>query len=379
MSRTLRCSALFLLFLPALALGQTEVAPAPQAPQSIAPAPVADTEIHLNVVVTDSKGMPVVGLTQKDFTVLDNKIPAEIASFEAFDGAAQKPPMPAEVILLIDAVNQNIEQNAVVRVELDKFLRQNGGHLAEPVSLLMMSDDGIDGINTASTNGNALADALGQFDAKLRTIGAAGLQSGQAERFQMTIKMFSNLIQYEGKKPGRKLMIWLGPGWPAVFAPPNEQFTGSGGGHSPLNHTSTQGGFLPPDDKMKQTYFQAIIGFSAAFRLGHITLYSVSEGVPGPYTYSYKEALRGVKSADQANLDNLDLKVIATQSGGLVLPPSQDLAGDIDRCLRDAGAYYSLSFNPTVGGKAQVYHEIKVEVDQPKLGVRTSTGYYKEP
>jgi len=76
---------------------------------------------------------------------------------------------------------------------------------------------------------------------------------------------------------------------------------------------------------------------------------------------------------------DLNLKVIATQTGGLVIPPDNDLASQIAKCAQDASAFYTLSFDPPPADKANEYHDLKVEIDQPGLTARTSTGYYNQP
>lgn len=53
-------------------------------------------------------------------------------------------------------------------------------------------------------------------------------------------------------------------------------------------------------------------------------------------------------------------------------------AGQIDRCVADANAYYRIGFDPPVAGHADEYHELKVAPDRPGLTVRTTTGYYDE-
>jgi hypothetical protein len=107
--------------------------------------------------------------------------------------------------------------------------------------------------------------------------------------------------------------------------------------------------------------------------------------------------LKGVQSERQASIDNLDRKVLAVQSGGRVLEPSDDLrtdimhtgltdrtpafdlAGQIDKCVEEASAFYTLSFNPAPAERADEYRDLKVEIGKPGLTARTSTGYYDEP
>lgn len=59
---------------------------APQVSARQIPAPTfpGDGKIHVDVAVTSKAGLPVSGLEQQDFTVLDNKAPQSISSFQAF-------------------------------------------------------------------------------------------------------------------------------------------------------------------------------------------------------------------------------------------------------------------------------------------------------
>lgn len=156
---------------PATAAGQPEVTP-PSAPQPLPAMPQnPQGRIYLDIVVTDNSGKPVSGLELKDFTLLDNNQPAKILSFRPIDQTAHKAHPPVEVILVIDTVNETHQQVAFVRQEIEKFLRQNGGHLAQPVSLFVLTNDGVDAQRLPSADGNALAAKASQIDDRLRTIG----------------------------------------------------------------------------------------------------------------------------------------------------------------------------------------------------------------
>ena len=196
----LRCACLALIVcLPALSWAQQNPAPPaatgqPQvvSPTSPQPSPSAhaatEGRIHLDVVVTDKSGKPVSGLELKDFTLLDNNQPAKILSFHVVDETAQKAEPPVEVILVIDTVNETHQHVAFVRQEMEKFLRQNDGHLAQPVSLFVLTNDGVDAQRLPSADGNALATKADQLDDRLRTIGRAGGTWGAIERFRSPSK-----------------------------------------------------------------------------------------------------------------------------------------------------------------------------------------------
>jgi hypothetical protein len=75
----------------------------------------------------------------------------------------------------------------------------------------------------------------------------------------------------------------------------------------------------------------------------------------------------------------LSVKVLAIQSGGRVLGLDNGLKSQIDICVQDAAAFYTLSFDPPHAGKPNEYHDLKVQIDKPGLTAHTSTGYYNEP
>jgi VWFA-related protein len=321
------------------------------------PAPAAaEGRIHLDVVVSDKSGKPVSGLDLKDFTLLDNNQPAKILSFRPIDQTAYKAHPPVEVILVIDTVNVTHQPVAFMRQEIEKFLRQNGGHLTQPVSVLVLTNLGVDAQPRPSTDGNALAEKVDHLDDRLRTIGNAAGAWGAIERAEFSINMLMTIADAEAKKPGRKLLIWAGSGWPLL--------------DSPNILTSPEG---------QQSNFDAIVKLSNKLREARISVYSISIGQPSPGTFLYQEFLKGVKTANQANPPNMGLRVFAVHSGGDVQGPDNDLTAQINRSVQNAQAFYTLSFDPPPAAQANEYHDLKVLVDQPKLTARTITGYYNQP
>jgi hypothetical protein len=93
----------------------------------------------------------------------------------------------------------------------------------------------------------------------------------------------------------------------------------------------------------------------------------------------FMDFLKGVPSARKADTGNLALKVLAIQSGGRILGPDNHLAEEIDSCIADANAFYTISFNPSPAEHSDEYHDLKVVVDNPAASVRTNSGYYNQP
>jgi VWFA-related protein len=364
--------ALFvLLAMTCSGFAQQSAAPAAQQEQahpelSQRPAPSPETpkgKIKIDVVVTDASGHPVAGLQQQDFTLLDNKKPQPILSFRAIDGAAgdgTPGEPPVEVILLVDAANNLLHNIAYERYQIDRFLTQNGGHLSQPVSLMVFTDEGVQAQPQPSTDGNALAKGFDKVGSSIHTIPVAGGYDA-IERLQLSLKTLRMIAGVEAAKPGRKLLIWIGPGWPMLAGPGYQQ-----------------------SERSRRSEFNTIVEVSQLLREARVTLYNINAFDPGSSGQMmrmdyYKSFLKPVKSVHEAQTGNLSVPVFAVQSGGQVFNATGDLAAFINKCVAEAKAYYTIGFDPAGAEHTDEYHALDVTVDKPGLKARTNTGYYAEP
>jgi len=317
--------------------------------------PESEGRIKLDVVVTDKSGKPFTGLELKDFTLLDNGQPSRILSFRA-SGAAHQADPPAEVILLIDALNIEHQAITVVRQQLANFLRRNGGRLALPVSLYVLTDQGLFGQLRPTVDGNALAAEVSQINTGMGIIYRTRGNWGEIGLFKFSASQLMTIANNQEKKPGRKLLIWIGPGWPWFDTRQS-----------------------PTTANQQRQYFDSIVQFSTRLREARIAVYSIAPGPPDSSMLLYEDFLKGAKTAGEANTAALNLWVLAVQSGGRVLGPDNEMAAQIERCFQDATAFYTLSFNPPLAAGPDEYHDLKVQIDRPKLTARTSTGFYNQP
>ncbi len=357
-----------LFCIAAATIAQQPTAPAPQSevpnPELVhrpAPKPrnlaIPEGRIQIDVVVKDAADKPVTGLQPWDFKIVDNNLPRKILSFRAFNDDTVKPDPPVEVILVIDTLNLPFQQVAFVRGQIDEFLHQNGGKLRQPVSLILLTDKGIRVQPRPSSDGIALSDIVSQIKGSISTINPAMGGEGYIERFQLSIKEMITIAENEAQKPGRKLLIWLGPGWPLLDRPRE--------GYS---------------ERFQKRYFEGIVELSTTLREARMAVYSVSAtNGAGPPTLLYRNFLKGVRSFREAESGHLALKVLATETGGHILGPDNDVSNQINRCIDDANAFYRLSFDPPAAGHADEYHELGILVNKPGLLVRTTTSYYDQP
>ncbi len=314
----------------------------------------APQTVQLDVEVTNSKGAPVSGLTEKDFTVLDNKKSQQIKSFAAVKGKDA----PAEVLIVFDAVNTPYTYLGYQRDQVMKYLRSNGGALPYPTTFAVLTDTSFEMNDVASKDGNSLADKLEHTNIGLREITRSQGFWGAADRMTLSLNALRSLTVVESKKPGRKLVLWISPGWPLLSGPE-----------------------VDLDSGQEQDVYRNVIAFSRGLRKADMTLYSVNSwGVTESLLREnyYESFMGGLKSPDNAEWGDLSVQVLAAQSGGLVLS-SSSVIDMLNKCVEDANSYYRIVLDAAPDEKPDVYHKIEVKVAQPDAKARTRSGYYSRP
>jgi VWFA-related protein len=316
--------------------------------------PPASHDIQLDVAVDTKSGQPVSNLVQQNFTVLDNKTARPITYFKIKSPADE----PVSVIVLVDAVNIPFQLVAWSRQGIEKFLKANEGQLPYPTSIAVLTDQGVQLDNSFSTDGNTLSENLEHHEIGLRQI-TRDSEWSDSERLEICVKAFQQLLESASSLPGRKILIWVSPGWP-IFSGPRIDLTYS----------------------QEQHIFSEIVDISTRLRQIDLTVYDVNPiGVAESLERAdfYQSFLKGVTKPDQAQFGNLGLQVLAIQSGGLALEGNSDVAGMIQRCLVDAKAWYEIGFTPLPADKPNEYHHIEVKVEARNLTVRIRDGYYSNP
>jgi VWFA-related protein len=353
--------ALVLVCLASFSLPQLAL-PQQAGPQPL-PAPAQDLHtITLHVVVSGKKGGPVAGLQQSDFAVRLDKKPVPILGFRAVQASAPDSE-PVRTILLIDAVNINITHLAYERTQIDHYLRQNGGKLSQPLTLVVLTDTGVKITPEPSQDGNVLADFLKQTETGLREFTSRKGVYDWIEQFQISAKALRDLATYEVNRPGRKILVWISPGWPLLSGPE-------------INLSA----------KDQKNLFNQLVFLSSALLQANMTLTSVDPiGVADSISYNtefYKNFIKGVPSQNQMQIGNLALQVFSLQSGGQVLNASNDVTQLLDQATADAENFYDITIAIPPADHPSQYHDVSVTVEKaglPGLTARTRTGFYAQP
>jgi VWFA-related protein len=314
-----------------------------------------DGKMHIDVVVTPKSGIPVEGLQQQDFTLLDNKSAVPIAGFQVFTGRQA----PLEVVVVLDAVNAGDLGVNVQREAIDRFLRAEGGQLPYPVALAVFTEGGLQIVGNFSLDGSSLAGALDKYSAGTRAVGAAGGRNGADERWLLSQNALRALVAGVAPHRRRKIILWISPGW------------------SDLPGLSAQIG-----DKQQQQLFGDVVSMSTQFAKARVTLYSIdpvgaAESATS-YTY-YQQFLDPVTKLSQVDVADLGLTVLAIQSGGLAFHSSNDIAESLQQCVSDALPFYEIAFDAAAADRPNEFHRLEIQLKTPGLTARTRQGYYAQP
>jgi VWFA-related protein len=346
-------AVLTMLFLSASAGSQVQgPVQAPPAQAAAAP-PVESNQISIDVEVNDKLGNQIGGLKPENFTLLDNKLPAKILDFREIDsrnGTAD----PVHVIIVIDMINTGFDAVAREREQLGEYLKQDGGRLAHPTTLAMLTEKGIKMQQASTLDGKALLDSLEGAHSELRMVGRSAGFWGAADRLNWSLNQLTQLVAYEGQQPGRKLALFISPGWPLL-------------GWAGVDSTERQ----------RKWSFNAIVGLTNALREAHMTLYALDPfqlGRTDPFYY--QNFVKPITNENHAEFGDLGLQIFAVHTGGMALVTGMDILGELNTAIRDANACYRITFQAPPADRRDEYHELHLQVDKPGAQVRTTAGYY---
>jgi len=325
----------------------------------------AEGMIRLDVEVRDLSGNPVTGLGQRDFKLQDNGQPVKVVSFQSFDGVKAAPD-PTEVILVIDELNmgRSLELLAA-ESEAENFLRQRQGNLVQPVMIYRVSRDGLSASEYAARwKGNLLANEIAErteprtiwkIPVTQETLRLVSANSSAAFNMTHSLKALGAIAIEERRRPGRKLLFWLGSGWRTDVVKP----TG---------------------------LFDSITEFSTRLREARISVWEATEwpskddfGNPTPiHDFVDPKYLAGVRP-DTQDVGYLALNVLATQSGGGLLTTKKELSTVIGKRIEESRSFYSLTFDPQHTDQVDEYHRLEIDTGKPGFSAHTRTGYFDEP
>ena len=369
--------------------------------------------VIVDVVVEDSGGRPIHGLTRDNFVLTEQKKPQAIRNFEEHSAASNKkpgppiPPMPPGVftdytpvapdntlnVLLIDALNTPMKDQVFVRQQLLDYikhekpgtdvaifgltnrlimlqgftanpavLRAAVEHLSSRASSLL--DDAVgDGVQQESLS-DAMQDAApaGGADSAMVAEMVASLQQFEAEqqsfqtslRTQYTLDAFNALAHYLANFPGRKNLIWFSGSFPLQIEPDptlNDPFAVMEDSNEELRETTNL-----------LTFSQTAVYPVDARGLMTDPTFSASQSGRGftrnPSAFTNAE----MKFAQSQAQEHMTMEEMASNTGGHAFYNTNGLAGAVAKAIDSGSNYYTLTYTPTDHNWNGSYRNIHVQV-----------------
>ena len=417
MSRTLACW-IALIGLAAPLVAQIT---APDANTPLSKLRINSRAVLLDVIVTDSSGKPITGLSRDAFTVTEQGKLQTVSFFEENSPTGtvepvEMPKLPPDLytnfspfpqpravnVLLLDSLNTRQESQSVVHQQAMKFLMSAKPGTRTAIFTMGLSLHFIQGFNddpavlaTALSNKkknevetsvmlqgqeetNAEQGLLGMMSVLVDTHGntAAGagmtgdLQGFLAEnqksrtidRELITLVNLQRLATFLQGFPGRKNIIWFAEKVPGGFVIENGQRI-----DNPV-----------VDDELKKTL--AMLGTARA------AIYTVdARGVSNYAQYTAENNPAGAGNGqgqairdedEERNSDQLDEKLLAEQSGGRAFVNTNALSDVIDKVTSDSGHFYTLSYVPTNAKMDGSFRKIDVKVAGGRHSLSYRLGYF---
>lgn len=338
-----------------------------QAPQTSPSTPtfrINSTLVFLDVTVLDKSGRPVVtGLTKDDFTILEDKNPQRIFSFEApqthlMDPKAgdENPDGKAPVtIFVLDLLNSNFEDFAYIRYEVKRFLIAQPEQLASPAELMVIGNQSLEMLQGYTRSRSDLMNALEHLPTALPYKKMNG--SFFWERFAQSMDALQQIALQNKGVPGRKNIIWVGHGGPGINLVPLD---------------------LPSkaEDELKQ-YVHSTTNMLVDAR---ISLFVIYPGLPvqGPdISMSAMEADADI--ADNGNdpfAGDINFGVLVNETGGELFFNRNDVDAEIARSQQMGANYYTLTYQPQQGDQNGKFRRIRVTLRDRNLRAVTKAGYF---
>jgi VWFA-related protein len=367
--------------------------------------------VKIDVLVTGKLGLPVQGLSERDFNVYEDGKSQRINYFmehkegPSADATALPPntfvnvprvsPAGVPTVILLDSLNTPIEAQAQVRnallqsidsikpgnsvalFTLGFVLRRIQGFTDSPSVLkaalsnpVLRSNPRPSLLLDSKTEQTAEQQEAAAFGS-VRTMQQMQSQSATTARTLMTLDAFRQLSGYLAGIEGRKDVIWISGAFP-IYLGTNAGTQVDAGRYQQVN------------DKVKET--------DAELAGAEIAIYPIgAEGLQGNSLYDVDSQLAGVHNAQEAQTasnqalqadaihraaNDAVMDEIAEETGGQAFYNRNGLGAALSRIMEQAGDYYTLYYQPTNQDFNGRFRKIKVQIPHTSDKLSFRRGYY---
>jgi VWFA-related protein len=326
--------------------------------------------VVLDAVVTDKKGNLVLDRSQDDFTIIEDRVPQVIRSFEPPSAHT----MPANVVvngiqdlkkigdapvtvLVLDELNTRFEDMTYVRNAMIKYLAAQPAVLKQPTLLLVATNTRFLQMHDYTQDRDELISeikhSVPEYPYKMMS-GKGGAFT--VERMAQGLTSLEQIAQASAGTPGRKNVIWVGNGFPSVDI-------------SVL------------DAKTTETIQSAIKQSTDMLLAARITMYTIDPTLNSTVTFEIETP----SDLDLAETDTgrdpfaglVQFSNLASATGGRVFLSRNDINNEIAEGISAGSNYYTLSYVPlNRTDDVTKYRNIRIVMKDPNLHATTRDGYY---
>jgi VWFA-related protein len=395
------------LFLPALFLASACAAQTPAPQPAPEPVPTFRTGTQLVIVdvnVIDAAGNPVHGLQRDDFTLTEKKQPQTIRNFEehskaqasapgpslgpmppgTFTDYTPTPPSGALNILLLDALNTPMSDQAYVRYELQQYVKsaQPGtrvaifglssrlfllqGFTSDPEvlrdavqhKLIPRASNLLDDPTGSGVDTPQLSDMAADMGPQMAEV-ASNLQQFEAEtqafqtqlRVQYTVDAFNTLGHYLSAFPGRKNLIWFSGSFPIDIMPDPSL-------NSPFNVMYNNDELFRETTNLLARAQVAVYPVDARGLMTNPMFSAANSG--RSFNTGPKLAAANAKFFQSQAAEHSTMDEIANETGGHAFYNNNDLANAVRKAIDAGSNYYTVTYTPTNHKWDGGYRDIRV-------------------
>ncbi len=312
--------------------------------------------VLLDVVVTDLNGQPVSGLTKSDFTVLEDKQPQSIVSFESTTAHPRNSISGSQApvnIFVLDELNTAFADMVYSRDQLARYLRRQPEQLNQPAALVVINNTEFRVLQNYTRDRELLLADLKKHTPKYPW----KLQKGWGvDRMEHSLVALQQIAAATMGIPGRKNVVWVGAGFPAINLIGVHQYIKDeidGEVNLTINRLLEARVSLYPIDPTIMTSMRKVA--------------ATDSGDPGLGLF--------------ANLDtdpfdsDVNLANLGPATGGRSYHWRNDIADVIQTSVDDGASYYTIAYVPSNRSDDAKYRKIRIKM-RPGLTARTRDGYY---
>jgi VWFA-related protein len=322
--------------------------------------------VIVDVVVSDSLGNPVSGLTAGDFLLKEDGQPQKIRTIDIHDFDASSDPLPGlpEVlpantfvnvpkgpergplyVLLLDLLNMETEDQPHARQQLLEFVRNKpeGTRFA-----VFMLTDRLYQVQGFTEDRNVLAQAVDPKSPHSK-IPKIFLLADNFRPYISTPAVLGNIGEYLANLSGHKNLIWFSSSFPSAI----------------MMGSDPKSDAFSINDQIKQA--------TDSLARGRVAVYPVdARGTvsTAPTTGNRMRPMgdSGLTADATLNATYMTEEEIARATGGRAYHGTNDLAGALSAATETGGRYYTLTYSPTnLNYDGRLRH---IQIDLAKRGYR---------